>query len=612
MTEELFWKQTNFSGFSSTGPHIMPMDMMDYTLIKQAAGELHPEIDKYIRNAKPIPGKSILLIDAMGAGEYWGSNSNGDYFSVDQLAHEGSDYGHKTFMIYAYPYKHHQNEAMKKDPKRRYGDKVALSVYHEPMHRVQLIVVVNNNQCTDILDAIEGGSYPDVSMACGVKYDQCSYCGSIHRTRRDYCEHAKYMLNKTFNDGKKVYLYNHHPRFHDISFVLIGAEKGAKTLLKIASPYNLNIHFEANPMALDILNSYVRRSVPEQKSAIIKKQITLESPDVVVVKPEEQQFREQLSDLLVESEPRMEKNVLDTLAKFPLQDVIETLLTAGIIPDQEDFQYLVASMLDGKDLAQECEDKGIIFDEEAYGPEDIIDLPEGKSDPTIMVIIKDEIPKKSCYLPWIAQRDMRFQKQAGVMTNALKSVMKWPVVAGLYSKFTGYIPNKVSLMMKQGYNSMAPFLPEATNSMAMNAGWALGREVANNMEESPETSDYWASIAPDPQVDSFWKQSSAVMDILKSPISYGVASLPLFYLRSKMKKAKLDMDEDVLSPESETTPTDIIIAKHPLASSALGGAAVAGGIYGIKRLFTKKANAQAEYMVWDYVRRRVEKYLQGR
>lgn len=612
MTEELFWKQTNFSGFSSTGPHIMPMDMMDYTLIKQAAGELHPEIDKYIRNAKPIPGKSILLIDAMGAGEYWGSNSNGDYFSVDQLAHEGNDYGHKTFMIYAYPYKHHQNEAMKKDPKRRYGDKVALSVYHEPMHRVQLIVVVNNNQCTDILDSIEGGSYPDVSMACGVKYDQCSYCGSIHRTRRDYCDHAKYMLNKTFGDGKQVYLYNHHPRFHDISFVLIGAEKGAKTLLKIASPYNLNMHFEADPGAVDILRSHALLYVPEQKSAIIKKRITLESPDMIVVKPEEVQFREQIADLLVDNEPRMEKKVLDSLSRFPLQDVLETLLNAGIILEPRDFQYLVASMLESKEVAEECDSQGVIFDENEYGPGDVIDLPPGKSNPTIMVIIKDEIPKKSCHLPWIAQRNISFQKRAGVMGDAIKSVMKWPIVAGLYSKFTGFIPNKVSVMMKEGYDAMAPYLPEITNGMAMTAGWSLGQKIAENMVKSPETADYWASIAPDASVDAFWKQSSAVTSILKSPLSYGIASLPIFYMRSKMKKGKMDSDPNILDPESTTSTLDIAIANNPMATSLIGGAGVTGLAHGVKRLFTKKANAQAEYMVWDYVRRRVGKHLQGR
>ena len=64
----IYKEDQRFLGYSNGKPHIFPMEMYNYSLIKQSSYELHPEIDAYIRKAKPIPGKNILLIDALGAG----------------------------------------------------------------------------------------------------------------------------------------------------------------------------------------------------------------------------------------------------------------------------------------------------------------------------------------------------------------------------------------------------------------------------------------------------------------------------------------------------------------------------------------------------------------
>ena len=98
-----------FLGETNGVPHIMPLEMHDSSFIKQSV-ELPPEIEKYINNARPIPGKNILLIDALGAGEIWGANVNGDWYGRDELMREDNDAGYRSFMYHAYPYKHHQNE----------------------------------------------------------------------------------------------------------------------------------------------------------------------------------------------------------------------------------------------------------------------------------------------------------------------------------------------------------------------------------------------------------------------------------------------------------------------------------------------------------------------
>jgi hypothetical protein len=69
------YKLVTFSGYDTSGPHIFPIEPdLDRTIghIKMAR-PLPPEIEQYIRTAKPIPGKTQLLIDAMGAGEFYGS-----------------------------------------------------------------------------------------------------------------------------------------------------------------------------------------------------------------------------------------------------------------------------------------------------------------------------------------------------------------------------------------------------------------------------------------------------------------------------------------------------------------------------------------------------------
>src|SRR5512135_3518387 len=112
-----------FPGADSKGVYTFLIEQEKGHLVKTAA-EYHPTIAAYIRNAKTIPGKTQILLTALGAFEYWGNNRNGDSFPEESLAHEGDEYGYKTFEKYAKIYKHHIN----KDPKAAYGE-VPLAVY---------------------------------------------------------------------------------------------------------------------------------------------------------------------------------------------------------------------------------------------------------------------------------------------------------------------------------------------------------------------------------------------------------------------------------------------------------------------------------------------------
>lgn len=186
---------------------------------------------------------SYVLVNALGAGEYFGSNINADFFPWNALTHEGEDYGFKTFESFAHAFQHHKN----KDPTRAFGVPV-LSVLNHPMKRVELIVRLDRakareEQADGIITRIDAGEFPDVSMGCKVPYDICSICSQKSKTRFDYCQHMVpppelrgiYGPNKILPDGRKIYVINTMPKFFDISFVFIGADKTAKVMAKVAS-----------------------------------------------------------------------------------------------------------------------------------------------------------------------------------------------------------------------------------------------------------------------------------------------------------------------------------------------------------------------------------------
>jgi len=218
-----------FPGKTDKGVFTFVIDREMDHLVKTAS-EYHPEISSYINCAKAIPGKTQLLLTALGAGEYWGCNVNGDYFPEAGLSNPGRQYGYKTFEYYAKIYRHHIN----KDPSANYGE-VVLAVYNPRYHRVELIVILDNHSAGDITAGIDCGDYPEWSMGCRVPYDICSICANKAPKKKFYCHHLRYYMGRMDPDtGKQAYAINHHPQFFDISQVLIGADKIAKTLMKVA------------------------------------------------------------------------------------------------------------------------------------------------------------------------------------------------------------------------------------------------------------------------------------------------------------------------------------------------------------------------------------------
>jgi len=428
------YKLLTFSGYdSSTGPHIFPIEAdVNKTIghIKMAR-PLPPDIEHYIRSAKPIAGKTQLLIDAMGAGEFYGSNVNGDYFPEVALSHKGSDYGYETFMHYAYPYKHHVN----KDPARAYGEKVALASYDPNMHRVLLIIRVDDSKCQDILGDLSNGTYWDVSMGCKVPWDECSICKNRARNRAEYCPHLRYQMNKILSDGRRVFAYNWLPKFFDISFVTIGAEKASHVLKKVAMS-SVGIterglepggHIKASA---EIGEHYYAKLSAEEKAAVQRKNAEIDK-DVPSAPPANisgvtSEDKAKLTGFMddasaVKSNERsIPPGALDALAQFPLKDIFATLVALGIDLKPEEFQRIILVKQGAAALANKLAARRLVFDETrpaATMPKwaaALRVLTEHDVSEKVAMVLYSYIEDRSCYPEVLLNRLERMEKQGGV------------------------------------------------------------------------------------------------------------------------------------------------------------------------------------------------------
>ena len=318
-------------------------------LTKQATqGVYHPEIQEYIKNAKPIQDLIQVLLTALGATPYWPQNVNGDIFPEAALKHKGNDYGYETFLSNANYFTHHVN----KDPALAKG-KVLHSVWNDKAKRVELVVGINPNLDPDAASSLDNGEALCFSMGARLPYDVCSICGNKARTRAEYCDHLMYQLNQIDpGTGRMVGAINPFPKFFDISRVLIPADKTAYMWEKIASASNHPLYKVSSAklahtpvsqwgnMKVEIL----QKTAGVSKSAEIRKQIMAISNPISVAK-----LKQALTQV---------KHALDASAvsipmeafgeNSSLNQCISSMATLGIVPTNSEAKLLV-DMFTGAD-----------------------------------------------------------------------------------------------------------------------------------------------------------------------------------------------------------------------------------------------------------------------
>lgn len=421
MIEKTFSIRDNPGGLAW---HIQPYDGLTKTAQLEISEKLHPRIQDFVHGFKPTKHGVYVLVNALGASEYWGSNANGDAFPEKALIHAPPDwdelspeemagvgktweYGFPTFMN-AHVFTHHQN----KDPAKSIGD-VVLSVWNPKMHRVELILYIDRSRCMEqdslhVIERLERGEFPDVSMGCKVPFDVCLICGNQSKTRNDYCEHARQSMNKILPDGRKVAVRNDTPRFFDISIVFIGADKTAKVMAKLAEQGNQNClgkscyvkrpskKQKTSGLGDDYPGDFTTRA-GQEKAASACPCAKLNCSTCCVAGAEkyaerlfgvksaaQKKLSEIIKDIpagpftqkdlpkLEQGERNIPDDVLDLMGGMDPSKALSTMGMMGIVPKPREFQRIMLIHIGKKSLADELDRKGETFDPDKGGIEDVI------------------------------------------------------------------------------------------------------------------------------------------------------------------------------------------------------------------------------------------------
>lgn len=236
-------------------------------------------IDRYFT---PKDGKLGLLVTALGAGEYWGSNSNADLFDEKSLNHvpsgwsddpaldkplaQGWGWGFPTFYR-AHPFSHHAN----RDPKNAIGS-IEFVIWDPDMHWVLAVMEIDEqkakrNNGTWILERAAAGKSISISMGCRVPFDVISTSTDMARymrawdqydpkkhkspaeailaeharkpihglskTRKEYLDDLLFHANEVLPSGVKIYAINDFPSFFDLSGVGVPADQVAWAIRKL-------------------------------------------------------------------------------------------------------------------------------------------------------------------------------------------------------------------------------------------------------------------------------------------------------------------------------------------------------------------------------------------
>lgn len=311
------------------------------SLVKQAADD---RISAFAKDIKPRDGYMYLHINAMGAGEYYGSNKNGDYFPEENLK-----LYHKTFEEHGHVFRHHIN----KDPAKSIG-KVIFSVYNERMHRVELIAEVSKDLGQDIESRIAMGDFPQTSMACKTPYDICSICANRARSRSEYCQHLTTQLNQYLDNGQRVMAINSGPlKFFDISIVIRPADITSSILVKVAGAMvqSFSSIEAAEEEGIEDRDYTVKQAALKKLADLVK---TIDEGRVI-------DNSEELSAIMAKLRDPS-KSILETLKKFPLSETLNALAETGTIPSIAFLAEILAHIHD----IEEAKGAGRVIEELVY------------------------------------------------------------------------------------------------------------------------------------------------------------------------------------------------------------------------------------------------------
>ena len=270
---------------------------------------------------KNLPQYLFVRINILGAGEYWGSNLNGDFFPEEALKKY-----HKTFHQ-ARIYVNHDHDNVDKSV-----GKVIFSVYNDADYakRVEIIAAISRTdpRASKIIEDIESGKGIKVSMGCKVPYDECSICHNIAATRKQYCTHLKLEMNRILPDGKLVCAINDHPAFFDASAVVVEADPSSGFMEKVAS-----LSILKKRAAAAKVGTMTKGDDEEDKKEDIIEDESVSGEDAYDL--------EEAGRSLMDSDPKLPEDILMRLSDFPMKEIMGTMSNMHIPLKNPEYTFII-------------------------------------------------------------------------------------------------------------------------------------------------------------------------------------------------------------------------------------------------------------------------------
>jgi len=438
-------KYIEFDSIDETGEHIVPVNSL-YELNKVASGTYSQELMKVIQNMKRREDRYYVVVNALGSYEVWGSNRNGDAFPEEGLTHlslrndmgTSNDYGFKTFEYYAKWFKNHVN----KPTSPSFGE-VVYAHWNPVLHRIELIVAIDRAKDSKTIEALDNGELVSVSMGTKVPHDFCSICGNKAKTRKQYCKHARdhlgeivtpemartwsRELGKKIVPGMQVFVWNHKPRFFDISEVFIGADRTAFVLGKAASKATKARSSLDVPEAWGITDEDIDKIAVVRKSGEIDKQIggalgpndidgtVSKDPYIAIPKSVEDKVKNS-----IDAEPMLPKDFLNGIARTrSIPSILSTMLGMGIFPKPVEVQRIVLINIGKGDLADQLDNNNEVFD--YTKSDDTAEMPDSLFDDSLSRLLVPYMAERSACPHYLLPRMEYVEKKATLEKRAYYS-----------------------------------------------------------------------------------------------------------------------------------------------------------------------------------------------
>ena len=422
------------------------------SIVKTAA--VSEKCAQFIETMERQPGHAYVLVNGIGAYEYWGPNKNSDAFPEYGLKFGGDEYGHKTFMN-GHNFVHHQN----KDPKTAVGN-VKFAEYNERMHRVEIVLESDLKKLADadpaIYEKVSCGEPVDVSMGAKCDFDVCTSCGNKAATRAEYCECLKKHGGEILGNGNRVCAYTPHPRFFDISYVTRGADRTAKSLQYIDNEKAASDAAYAGHVKTAAGTACPDPSVHDE----VECEPSFSEPKF----PDDHKAAVAIIEAV---EPTIDSKTLTLMAKVGFNQSLSTCSHLGIALKPEEYQRLALVALGQEKIADALDAAGAVIEpsEEGSWFDPTINIIPAQTDyqnfnPKMAELIVDYIPKRSAFEPYFSER----------VTEASRlpkeTIQKFSEVQALWKSAGSYMTPELAAALGLGYLIYRKGLPKADATKA--------------------------------------------------------------------------------------------------------------------------------------------------